>query len=78
MYFATRSVRQSEPVFDLTGVRGLGDVGDGDILGLAKTVADYRRVFVLLCEFDGVEGFGEGTDFAVLPAENAARIDLGG
>ncbi len=78
MYSATRSVRQSEPVFDLTGVRGLVDVGDGDILGLAKTVADCRRLFVLLCEFDGVEGFGEATDFAVLPAENAARIALGG
>ena len=78
MYSATRSVRQSEPVFDLTGVRGLVDVGDGDILGLAKTVADCRRLFVLLCEFDGVEGFGEVTDFAVLPAENAARIALGG
>jgi len=51
---------------DLAGVRGDGDVGDGDIFGLARAVADDGGVFVFLGEFDGVEGLGERTDLVDL------------
>ena len=51
---------------DLARICGHGDVGDGDIFGLAGAVADDGRVFVFLGEFDGVEGFGEGTDLVDL------------
>src|ERR1035437_9953221 len=45
--------------FDLAGVGGDGDVGDGDILGFARAVADDGGVVGLLGHLDGIERLGE-------------------
>ena len=52
--------------FDLAGIGRDGDIGDGDILGLTGTVGDDGGVVILVGEFDGVEGLGEGADLVDL------------
>ena len=44
---------------DLSGIDGHGDIGDGGVFGLARTVADDGGVAVATCQLDGVEGLGE-------------------
>jgi hypothetical protein len=47
---------------DLAGIRGDGDVSDGRVLGFTRAMADDRGVFVPLRQFDGIQGFREGTN----------------
>jgi len=61
-----RSVRQSEPVFDLARIRSRRDIGDRRVLGLTGTMRDHRGVAGLLGHLDGVERLGERTDLVDL------------
>ena len=51
---------------DLARIRSHGDVGDGDVFGFARAVADDSRVAVFLGQFDGVECFRECADLVHL------------
>src|SRR5690606_14797274 len=51
---------------DLSAVGGHGEVGDRDVLGLARAVAHHAAVAVAVRQLDGVEGLGERADLVDL------------
>src|SRR6056297_1541166 len=51
---------------DLAAVGGDGEIRDGGVLGLARSVAHHRGVGVTGGEADGVEGLGERSDLVHL------------
>ena len=52
--------------FDLSGVGGYGEIGDGGVFGFAATMGDYGGVTGAFGHLDSVEGFGEGADLVDL------------
>ena len=58
---------------DLAGIRCHGDIGDRRIFGFAGAMANDRRVFVFLGEFDGVERLGERADLIDLDQNRIGR-----
>ena len=61
---------------DLAAVGGDGEVGDGDVLGLARAVRHDRRVGVAGGELDGVEGLGERADLVDLDEDRVGRAGV--
>src|SRR2546421_9366190 len=59
--------------FDLAGVGGHRDVGDGRVFGFTGPMADDGRVTILLCEFDGIERLAEGADLVDLHQNRVGR-----
>ena len=51
---------------DLAAVGGDGQVGDGDVLGLAGAVRHHALVAVALGQLDGVQGLGQRADLVDL------------
>ena len=62
LYLATRSVRLSEPVLILAGVRGYSDIGDSSIFRFTRTMTDNCGIVVLMSQFHRVQCFCQGTD----------------
>ena len=60
------------PGFDLAGAGGDGQVGDEDVGGLARAVADDRGVFPFLGVVDGGQRFGHGADLVELDQDGVA------
>src|SRR3990167_8045254 len=44
--------------FDLSGIGGHGQMGDGGVFGFAGAVRDNRAVFILLGDVDGLQSLG--------------------
>ena len=76
LYFATRSVRLSEPVLIWPAVGRHGDVGDGRVFGFAGAMADDGGVVVVLGQFDGVERLGERADLVDLDEDRVGRAGI--
>src|SRR5690606_18738306 len=59
------------------GGGGHGDVGDGGVLGLARTVRDHGRVLRRVGHGDGLQGLGEGADLVDLDQDGVggAAVD---
>jgi hypothetical protein len=62
--------------FDLAGVGGHGDVGDGRVLGFAAAMADDGRETVAASQLDAVERLRQRADLVHLD-ENAVAGSLG-
>ncbi len=73
LYFATRSVREAEPVLICPQFGGHREVGDGRVLGLAAAVAHHAGVAGAAGQGHAVEGLGEGADLVDLDQHRVAR-----
>ena len=76
LYFATRSVRLSEPVLIWPAVGRHRDVRDGRVFGLAGAMADDGGVVVVLGQLDGVERLGERADLVDLDEDRVGRAGV--
>src|SRR5690606_10080041 len=65
---------------DLAAVGGDGEVGDGDVLGLAGAVGHHALVAVALGQLDRVQGLGERADLVDLHQQGVggALLDAAG
>ena len=64
------------PRLDLTRTRGYGKIGDGRVLGLAGSVADYRSPTGLLGHCHHLKGLGQGADLVGLYEDGVACFSL--
>ena len=60
--FAIRSLRLSEPVFNLSAIGGYGDICNGSIFRFTGAVAGHSGVAVTLGHFDSIQSFSQRTD----------------
>lgn len=61
---------------DLSGVGSNGDVSDGGVLGLTRTVGDNGGVTVALSELYGTEGLGERADLVNLHEDGVGAAEF--
>lgn len=63
---------------DLAGTETDDDVGNGDVLGLTRTVGDHDTPASGEGVLGGVDGLGDGTDLVDLEEEGVASLGLDG
>jgi hypothetical protein len=71
---ATRSLRLSEPCFDLPGPCGNRQVSNGGVFGFATAVADHAGVARATRQINGLQGFGKGTDLVHLDQDRICGV----
>ncbi|KAL2290733.1 hypothetical protein FJTKL_14732 [Diaporthe vaccinii] len=63
---------------DLSGPDADDDVGDGDILGLTRTVRDHDAPAVGVGVLGGLDGLGQGSDLVDLEQQGVGSLELDG